>query len=160
MPDEAPYSQRSASARVSSFFIANLLGAEGAKGQSPADGAPDGPRERRRLLLSGGLTASPCALACCQCRAARLDLGPPCCPLRESALAWYRGGGTHVAFIGCASPESKSCPAVCPSGWVTAGHLPQSSSELPGVLPAGRRRGRPHHRAEARQTPASPSPGP
>ncbi|XP_048366200.1 homeobox protein HMX1 [Sphaerodactylus townsendi] len=108
MPDEAPFSQRSASARVSSFFIANLLGAEAKGGgggsggeERKADVAADGPRERRS---TGTPAASPCAFACCQCRAARLDLGPPGYPLRESALDWYRGA--HVAFIGCASPET------------------------------------------------------
>ncbi|KAL8175598.1 UNVERIFIED_CONTAM: heme oxygenase [Gekko kuhli] len=99
MPDEAPYRERSASARVSSFFIANLLGAEGRE-ERKAEGGPDGPREGRRL------PGSPCALACCQCPPARLQLlGPPGLPLREGALDWYRGAA-HVAFIGCASPET------------------------------------------------------
>ncbi|XP_054855858.1 homeobox protein HMX1 [Eublepharis macularius] len=100
MPDEAPDGPRSASARVSSFLIANLLGAD-AKAERKPDGARGGHPER--LLLPGG-PAGPCAPACCQCRAARLALGPPGYPRRESALDWYRGA--HVAFIGCASPET------------------------------------------------------
>ncbi|XP_077157581.1 homeobox protein HMX1 [Paroedura picta] len=131
MPDEAPYRERSASARVSSFFIANLLGAE-AKDEGKAGAAPDGPHERR---LPGRLAGSPCAVACCQCRAARLELGPPGYPLRESALAWYRGA--HVAFIGCASPDTsdRDSPEIAEEASVAAVGPPASE-----LSPVQRRR--------------------
>ncbi|XP_060103248.1 homeobox protein HMX1 [Heteronotia binoei] len=132
MPDEAPFGQRSApsaAARVSSFFIANLLGAQAGRrhrrhqhaaearadeAPSKAASPPDGPAgERRRLLLP-----APCALACCQCPPARWDLGPPAYPLRPAAaaaLAWdpprgppAEAAAARLALRGCASPEETS----------------------------------------------------
>ncbi|NWX96411.1 HMX1 protein, partial [Nothoprocta ornata] len=35
-----------------------------------------------------------------------LRLGAPGCPLRDAAVGWYRRA--HAAFLGCASPDSKS----------------------------------------------------
>nr|XP_056711812.1 homeobox protein HMX1 [Euleptes europaea] len=131
MPDEAPYSQRSASARVSSFFIANLLGAEAKDG---AGGAGGGPGERR---LPAGLPRSPCALACCPCRAARLQLGPPARPPRDgSALDWYRGA--RVAFIGCASPETSDRDSPEISEEAAAAAAGSDRQAAPALSPAPR----------------------
>ncbi|NXH82235.1 HMX1 protein, partial [Edolisoma coerulescens] len=35
-----------------------------------------------------------------------LRIGAPGCPLRDAAVGWYRRA--HAAFLGCASPDSKS----------------------------------------------------
>ncbi|XP_053107313.1 homeobox protein HMX1-like [Hemicordylus capensis] len=103
MPDEATESAHpaNASARVSSFFIANLLGAK-AKEERKSDSAEeDGHKETR---AQGGLAGSHCAIACCQCHVSHFGLGLHGYPLRESTVDWYRR--TRVAFIGCASPET------------------------------------------------------
>nr|XP_034969480.1 homeobox protein HMX1 [Zootoca vivipara] len=103
MPDEAAESASPASApaRVSSFFIANLLAAKAQDKQRP-DGA-DEERQARRAR-GGGFAGSHCSLACCPCQASRFGLGLRGYPLRESTVDWYRRA--HVAFIGCASPET------------------------------------------------------
>ncbi|NWJ08163.1 HMX1 protein, partial [Crypturellus undulatus] len=45
-----------------------------------------------------------------------LRLGAPGCPLRDAAVGWYRRA--HAAFLGCASPDSKS-PSPSPCGRVS-----------------------------------------
>ncbi|XP_069712508.1 homeobox protein HMX1 [Phaenicophaeus curvirostris] len=81
MPDEAAENAGSTSARVSSFFIEDLLGTEGAAGGGG-----------RRAAGGGGRGGPRC--------------GPrsPGCPLRDAAVGWYRRA--HAAFLGCASPDT------------------------------------------------------
>ncbi|NXJ77710.1 HMX1 protein, partial [Trogon melanurus] len=88
MPDEATENAGSTSARVSSFFIEDLLGTEGTAG----GGA-------RRAAASGGSRGGPR----CGPRSP-LRLGAPGCPLRDAAVGWYRRA--HAAFLGCASPDT------------------------------------------------------
>ncbi|NWZ25204.1 HMX1 protein, partial [Asarcornis scutulata] len=84
MPDEATENSGSTSARVSSFFIEDLLGTEGAAG----GGA-------RRATAGGGGRGAP---------RSPLRLGASGCPLRDAAVGWYRRA--HAAFLGCASPDT------------------------------------------------------
>uniref|UniRef100_A0A8B9UM66 Homeobox domain-containing protein n=1 Tax=Anas zonorhyncha TaxID=75864 RepID=A0A8B9UM66_9AVES len=84
MPDEATENSGSTSARVSSFFIEDLLGTEGAAG----GGA-------RRAAAGGGGRGAP---------RSPLRLGASGCPLRDAAVGWYRRA--HAAFLGCASPDT------------------------------------------------------
>ncbi|KAJ6668452.1 hypothetical protein lerEdw1_011934 [Lerista edwardsae] len=105
MPDEAAADgaqPASASARVSSFFIANLLGAQAKDERKPDSAEEEGHRGESRA--HGGLAGSHCASACCPCQVSHFGLGLRGYPLRESTVDWYRR--THVAFIGCASPET------------------------------------------------------
>ncbi|XP_029879690.1 homeobox protein HMX1 [Aquila chrysaetos chrysaetos] len=88
MPDEATENAGSTSARVSSFFIEDLLGTEGTAG----GGA-------RRAAAGGGGRGGPR----CGPRSP-LRLGAPGCPLRDAAVGWYRRA--HAAFLGCASPDT------------------------------------------------------
>lgn len=90
MPDEATENAGSTSARVSSFFIEDLLGTEGAAG----GGA------RRAAAAGGGRGGPRCGPP------SPLRIGAPGCPLRDAAVGWYRRA--HAAFLGCASPDSKS----------------------------------------------------
>ncbi|XP_030348487.1 homeobox protein HMX1-like [Strigops habroptila] len=88
MPDEATENAGSTSARVSSFFIEDLLGTESAAGGGARRAAAgDGPRGTPR----------------CGPRSP-LRLGAPGCPLRDAAVGWYRRA--HAAFLGCASPDT------------------------------------------------------
>ncbi|TRZ23592.1 hypothetical protein HGM15179_003489 [Zosterops borbonicus] len=82
MPDEATENAGSTSARVSSFFIEDLLGTEGSAGGGARRAAGGGQRVPR----------SP------------LRIGAPGCPLRDAAVGWYRRA--HAAFLGCASPDT------------------------------------------------------
>ncbi|XP_072857113.1 homeobox protein HMX1 [Pogona vitticeps] len=100
MPDEATESAHSASARVSSFFIANLLGAK-AKDQKKPESVEEDHKETR---AHSGFAGSHCSLACCPCQVSRFGLGLHGYPLRESSADWYRRA--QVAFIGCVSPET------------------------------------------------------
>ncbi|NXV13895.1 HMX1 protein, partial [Cepphus grylle] len=88
MPDEATENAGSTSARVSSFFIEDLLGTEGTAG----GGA------RRAAGGGGGGGAPRCGPR------SPLRLGAPGCPLRDAAVGWYRRA--HAAFLGCASPDT------------------------------------------------------
>ncbi|NXY85865.1 HMX1 protein, partial [Alcedo cyanopectus] len=88
MPDEATENAGSTSARVSSFFIEDLLGTEGTAG----GGA-------RRTATGGSGRGGPR----CGTRSP-LRLGAPGCPLRDAAVGWYRRA--HAAFLGCASPDT------------------------------------------------------
>ncbi|XP_074004210.1 homeobox protein HMX1 [Numenius arquata] len=87
MPDEATENAGSTSARVSSFFIEDLLGTEGTAG----GGA-------RRAAGGSGRGAPRCGPR------SPLRLGAPGCPLRDAAVGWYRRA--HAAFLGCASPDT------------------------------------------------------
>ncbi|KAM9378045.1 homeobox protein HMX1-like [Phaethornis superciliosus] len=88
MPDEATENAGSTSARVSSFFIEDLLGTEGTAG----GGA-------RRAAVGGvGRGVPRCGPR------SPLRLGAPGCPLRDAAVGWYRRA--HAAFLGCASPDT------------------------------------------------------
>lgn len=104
MPDEATEQAHSASARVSSFFIENLLGSAGkeSRGQRKRGSAEDGHKEPRSL---GGIAGSHCAPLCCQVSA--FGFSPRRCPLRESPTEWYRRA--HAGLLACPSPDSK-CP--------------------------------------------------
>nr|Q9DE09.1 RecName: Full=Homeobox protein HMX1; AltName: Full=GH6; AltName: Full=Homeobox protein H6 [Gallus gallus] len=84
MPDEATENAGSTSARVSSFFIEDLLGTEGGGGT------------RRAAAGGGGGRGAP------RCGPhSPLRLGASGCPLRDAAVGWYRR-----AFLGCASPDT------------------------------------------------------
>ncbi|NXD19554.1 HMX1 protein, partial [Spelaeornis formosus] len=87
MPDEATENAGSTSARVSSFFIEDLLGTEGTAG----GGA-------RRAAAGGGRGGPRCGPH------SPLRIGAPGCPLRDAAVGWYRRA--HAAFLGCASPDT------------------------------------------------------
>ncbi|NXX40943.1 HMX1 protein, partial [Tricholaema leucomelas] len=86
MPDEATENAGSTSARVSSFFIEDLLGTEGKAG---------GGGTRQAAMGGGGGRGDP---------RSPLRLGATGCPLRDAAVGWYRRA--HAAFLGCASPET------------------------------------------------------
>ncbi|NWX10566.1 HMX1 protein, partial [Caloenas nicobarica] len=88
MPDEATENAGSTSARVSSFFIEDLLGSEGTAG----GGA------RRETAGTGGRGGPRCGPR------SPLRLGAPGCPLRNAAVGWYRRA--HAAFLGCTSPDT------------------------------------------------------
>ncbi|NXD56013.1 HMX1 protein, partial [Corvus moneduloides] len=88
MPDEATENAGSTSARVSSFFIEDLLGTEGTAG----GGA------RRAAAGGGGRGGARCGPH------SPLRIGAPGCPLRDAAVGWYRRA--HAAFLGCASPDT------------------------------------------------------
>ncbi|NWZ75853.1 homeobox protein HMX1 [Poecile atricapillus] len=88
MPDEATENSGSTSARVSSFFIEDLLGTEGTAG----GGA------RRAAAAGGGRGGPRCGPH------SPLRIGAPGCPLRDAAVGWYRRA--HAAFLGCASPDT------------------------------------------------------
>ncbi|NXC88408.1 HMX1 protein, partial [Cercotrichas coryphoeus] len=94
MPDEATENAGSTSARVSSFFIEDLLGTEGTAG----GGA------RRAAAAGGGRGVPRCGPR------SPLRIGAPGCPLRDAAVGWYRRA--HAAFLGCASPDSKKTRTV------------------------------------------------
>ncbi|XP_065592221.1 homeobox protein HMX1 [Cyrtonyx montezumae] len=84
MPDEATENASSTSARVSSFFIEDLLGTEGGGGA------------RRAAAGGGGGRGAP------RCGPhSSLRIGAAGCPLRDAAVGWYRR-----AFLGCASPDT------------------------------------------------------
>ncbi|XP_071411338.1 homeobox protein HMX1 [Pithys albifrons albifrons] len=88
MPDEATESSGSTSARVSSFFIEDLLGTEGTAGGGV-----------RRAAVGGGGRGGP------RCGPhSSLRIGAPGCPLRDAAVGWYRRA--HAAFLGCPSPDT------------------------------------------------------
>ncbi|XP_075278265.1 homeobox protein HMX1-like [Opisthocomus hoazin] len=84
MPDEATENAGSTSARVSSFFIEDLLGTEGTAGGGTRRAAAGG---------CGGRGGPRCGTR------SPLRLGPPACP-----LGWYRRA--HAAFLGCPSPDT------------------------------------------------------
>ncbi|XP_075608704.1 homeobox protein HMX1 [Balearica regulorum gibbericeps] len=88
MPDEATENAGSTSARVSSFFIEDLLGTEGTAGGG----------DRRAAAGGGGRGGPRCGPR------SPLRLGAPGCPLRDAAVGWYRRA--HAAFLGCASPDT------------------------------------------------------
>ncbi|KAM4708283.1 homeobox protein HMX1 [Discoglossus pictus] len=91
MPDDATENQNTTSARVSSFFIENLLGTdikEEKKPRSPDDG------HSAQHIQRG----SHCASLCCQ-------VSPySSYPLRENTMEWYRRA--QATYIGCTSPET------------------------------------------------------
>ncbi|XP_013926293.1 PREDICTED: homeobox protein HMX1 [Thamnophis sirtalis] len=113
MPDQASGTVQAASARVSSFFIANLLAAqtkrrrrgdeeEEEEEEEEAAEEESGPRQaREETPAPRAQPGRPCPLACCQAPGPRLELSSP---LRESALEWYRRA--RKAFRSCASPET------------------------------------------------------
>ncbi|XP_062430691.1 homeobox protein HMX1-like [Rhea pennata] len=94
MPDEATESASSTSARVSSFFIEDLLGPAGAAGGGARRAAGRGAAAGG----GGGRGAPRCGPR------SPLRLGAPGCPLRDAAVGWYRRA--HAAFLGCASPDT------------------------------------------------------
>ncbi|XP_070612651.1 homeobox protein HMX1 [Erythrolamprus reginae] len=109
MPDQASGNVQAASARVSSFFIANLLAAQ-TKRRRREDEEEDEEEEEEEAEgrapeetpAPRAQPGRPCALACCQIPPGpRLELNSP---LRESALEWYRRA--RKAFRTCASPET------------------------------------------------------
>ncbi|XP_058049035.1 homeobox protein HMX1 [Ahaetulla prasina] len=113
MPDQASGNVQAASARVSSFFIANLLAAqtkrrrredeeeEEEEEEEAAEGEAGPGPAREETQEPRAQPGRPCSLACCQTPGPRLELSSP---LRESALEWYRRA--RKAFRSCASPET------------------------------------------------------
>uniref|UniRef100_A0A8D0L2A3 Homeobox domain-containing protein n=1 Tax=Sphenodon punctatus TaxID=8508 RepID=A0A8D0L2A3_SPHPU len=92
-------SGHSPAARVSSFFIENLLGSEG-KESSRAGRRAESPghKERRLLHSGGGAAGGHCTPVCCQLSAFGSH------SLRESTMEWYRRA--QASFLGCASPDT------------------------------------------------------
>ncbi|XP_063257621.1 homeobox protein HMX1 [Prinia subflava] len=118
MPDEATENAGSTSARVSSFFIEDLLGTEGTAG----GGA-------RRAAAGGGRGVPRCGPP------SPLRIGAPGCPLRDAAVGWYRRA--HAAFLGCASPDTSDRDSP---------ELPEEAAERAGggrAAPRGAAGGRP-----------------
>ncbi|XP_044274351.1 homeobox protein HMX1 [Varanus komodoensis] len=135
MPDEATESAHSASARVSSFFIANLLGAKG-QDEQKLDSADDDHKEAR---AQSGFASSHCSIACCQCQLSHFGLGLHRYPFREGTVDWYRRA--HVAFLGCASPETsdRDSPEIAEEGKAPAAAAGGDEQPVAELSPAARR---------------------
>ncbi|CAM4552081.1 homeobox protein HMX1-like [Lepidochelys kempii] len=101
MPDEATDTTNSASSRVSSFFIENLLGTEGkeSREERTQESTEDGHKETRS---HSGIAGSHCAQVCCQ--VSPFGFSSQSYPLRESTMEWYRRA--HASFIGSTSPDT------------------------------------------------------
>ncbi|KAM6439956.1 homeobox protein HMX1 [Liasis olivaceus] len=149
MPDQASGSVQAASARVSSFFIANLLAAqtkrrrrEEEEEEAAAEREASPGQARRGTPAPRAPPGRPCSLACCQQPGPRRELSSP---LRESALEWYRRA--RKAFRGCASPETSDRDSP---------EIPEGATQGKAAA-AGR-----EQRAAAELSPAeeSPEPGP
>ncbi|XP_069488133.1 homeobox protein HMX1 [Ambystoma mexicanum] len=94
MPDEATEAPQHPPAKVSSFYIENLLGTSG-KVRCPERG---GNREERPLPSPG---VHPGAHGCCQ----QFSAGHFGFPFRESPLEWYRRA--QASYMGaCTSPDT------------------------------------------------------
>ncbi|XP_075426194.1 homeobox protein HMX1 [Ascaphus truei] len=94
MPDEATENQSATSARVSSFFIENLLGSE-VKGDKKRHGLLEPP-------LPSGVASSHCTSVCCQ--VSPFSYTSQSYPPRENSMEWYRRA--QATYIGCTSPET------------------------------------------------------
>ncbi|XP_064367554.1 homeobox protein HMX1 [Dromaius novaehollandiae] len=121
MPDEATESASSTSARVSSFFIEDLLGPAGAAGGG------------RRAAGGGGRGAPRCGPR------SPLRLGAPGCPLRDAAVGWYRRA--HAAFLGCASPDTSDRDSPEPAEEAAAARAGGGGRAAAARGPAGGRPG-------------------
>uniref|UniRef100_A0A4X2LWK9 H6 family homeobox 1 n=1 Tax=Vombatus ursinus TaxID=29139 RepID=A0A4X2LWK9_VOMUR len=127
MPDEVTEPGSATPARVSSFFIENLLGGEGKETkEEEEEGEEDQEEARRRLrqLRAGAETREGrerCVLGARAGAGARpgpclLPPPPACCPgpaygfgahgyaIAESPAQWYRR--THASYISCHSPDT------------------------------------------------------
>ncbi|XP_070805025.1 LOW QUALITY PROTEIN: homeobox protein HMX1 [Pituophis catenifer annectens] len=100
-PDQASGNVQAASARVSSFFIANLLAAQTKRRRREDEEDEEEEEAPEETPAPRAQPGRPCALACCQSPGPRLERSSP---LRESALEWYRRA--RKAFRSCASPET------------------------------------------------------
>uniref|UniRef100_A0A8C8S9H4 Homeobox domain-containing protein n=1 Tax=Pelusios castaneus TaxID=367368 RepID=A0A8C8S9H4_9SAUR len=100
----------SASARVSSFFIENLLGSEG----------------RGRREASNGIAGSHCAPLCCQ--VPPFGFSSQSGPFRAGAVEWYRRA--HASFMGCTSPETSDRDSPEISEEASAGGCGKPADEL------------------------------
>ncbi|KAG8134814.1 hypothetical protein E2320_007892 [Naja naja] len=154
MPDQASGNVQAASARVSSFFIANLLAAqtkrrrredeeeeEEEEEEAAAEEREAGPGQAREETpaVPRAQPGRPCSLACCQTPGGpRLELSSP---LRESALEWYRRA--RKAFRSCASPETsdRDSPEIIAEGPPAEGKWPATRDS-----PVQARRGEPRAR--------------
>ncbi|XP_029440309.1 homeobox protein HMX1 [Rhinatrema bivittatum] len=93
MPDEAPERRSSPSARVSSFFIENLLGGEGRESRG----------ERKIQCPEAGRKETP-GHPPIYCQISPFGFGAQGFPLRgENTMDWYRRA--QATFIGCTSPD-------------------------------------------------------
>ncbi|XP_042195332.1 homeobox protein HMX1 [Callorhinchus milii] len=102
MPDKVTEPQSTPPARVSSFFIENLLGNNGKdKHRDRNEESPEeaGPKSSR---FHNGIAGSHCNQICCQM--STLGFCAQTYPLRESTLQWYTRAQPDCT--GCSSPET------------------------------------------------------
>ncbi|XP_018410479.1 PREDICTED: homeobox protein HMX1 [Nanorana parkeri] len=98
MPDDSTENQSSTSARVSSFFIENLLGTE-AKEEKKRASAED-----RLPVQPNGVPGSHLSSVCCHLSPYNYNTQHGTFPLRENTMEWYRRA--QATYVGCTSPET------------------------------------------------------
>nr|XP_006629747.1 PREDICTED: homeobox protein HMX1 [Lepisosteus oculatus] len=102
MPDKAAESQNSTSARVSSFFIENLLGSN--RKEETRDTIQDNIDDcSKEMFFHSGVAVSHCNQICCQ--VSNAGFSTQNCPLRIYPLEWYRR-----ASLNCAAHERLGSP--------------------------------------------------
>ncbi|XP_063807609.1 homeobox protein HMX1 [Pseudophryne corroboree] len=96
MPDDSTENRSSPPARVSSFYIENLLGTETKekKRAGPEDGA---------TVQESGLAGGHYHSVCCQVSPYNYS-SHGSYPLRENTMEWYKRA--QATYIGCTSPET------------------------------------------------------
>ncbi|XP_068123241.1 homeobox protein HMX1 [Hyperolius riggenbachi] len=97
MPDDSTENQGSTSARVSSFFIENLLGTEAKEEKKRAS-----PRELQPAAVPGGHYTA----VCCHVSPYSYSGHHASYPLRENTMEWYRRAQATYIGGGCTSPET------------------------------------------------------
>lgn len=95
MPDDSTENQSSTPAKVSSFFIENLLGTETKEDKKKTASPEDEPRVRP--------AGSHFTTVCCQLSPYNYS-SQGSYPLRENTMEWYRKA--QATYIGCTSPET------------------------------------------------------
>ncbi|KAG9479775.1 homeobox protein HMX1 isoform X1 [Eleutherodactylus coqui] len=95
MPDDSTENQGSTPARVSSFFIENLLGTEAKEDKKKTASPEDEPTVRP--------AGSHFTTVCCQLSPYNYN-SQGSYPLRENTMEWYRKA--QATYIGCTSPET------------------------------------------------------
>eukprot|EP00079_Xenopus_tropicalis_P012810 XP_002940264.2 PREDICTED: homeobox protein HMX1 [Xenopus tropicalis] len=121
MPDDSTEPQStSTAARVSSFFMENLLGAE-SKEEKKRKGADSGHHAQPSELTGGHFSS-----LCCQISPYHYSY-----PLRENTMEWYRRA--QATYIGCTSPDTsdRDSPEIAEAGEGPGRGL-RKHSESPG----------------------------
>ncbi|XP_069832503.1 homeobox protein HMX1 [Dendropsophus ebraccatus] len=95
MPDDSTENQSSTPARVSSFFIENLLGTEAKEKKKTAS------LEDEAMVRPAA--GSHYTTVCCQLSPYSYS-SQGSYPLRENTMEWYRKA--HATYIGCTSPDT------------------------------------------------------